>query len=379
MKEKRTENIGRCKKVVCTWFILCLFFILSGCTNEDTKKEDKLFSSKDYLDLDYSDLVTINFNKENLELDSVKRRDVTEADIDEAVAYYLNRNLRESLITEGQLEDNQVADIEYTVKQDDRIILGLKDEKARIVVTSEIIEQGIDTSGITGLTKEIKGMKIGSSKTFKSEINDFFSDKSMVGQEVDVTVKLSDIVESRPSSMEEFLKGEGKKYKAESNFRKHLDRKLNAMADFAYKTDRNHKVIDSLISSSSVNEDKIPDKVISYEKDRYDAAFLKIHGADSLEEAKHKSGISSSEYEERREADVKKSVSNKLIIYAMAKKEGIRVSDEDIKAYKADFIKGVALDDEVFKQSFNMSRRDYLKIYDAAYLTIMDKLAESIS
>ena len=89
-------------------------------------------------------------------------------------------------------------------------------------------------------------------------------------------------------------------------------------------------------------------------------------------------GMDKKEFRKQVKKYAKTVVKQKLVMYSIAKKEGLKVSKNEYKDYLADLLKNAGFTEEAFQQQYGESIEDYAEENDFKTNLLMDKVLDKV-
>lgn len=156
---------------------------------------------------------------------------------------------------------------------------------------------------------------------------------------------------------------------------KKMKYKTNSKID---KNLRRQAVINQVVETSEMK--KYPAKQVKAEESRSKQHYKNLakRYKKSYDEVIAMTGVSKKQFNQVTHQYAKSTVKEKLVVYAIAKKEGIKVSNADLKQYKQDTLKRMKFNEKSFKKAYKMSYDDYAKQNDFKSLCLEEKVADML-
>ena len=306
------------KKVsICLSMMLFVALLLSGC---GMKEEDMKYLK----DFDPSKYVTLGeYKGMNI---TIPKTEVTDEDVDSYIDYLLSANESYVDITDRDVAQNgDVANIDYEGKKDGVAFDGGTAQGYDLNLGSGVF--------IDGFEDGVVGMKVGETKDLTLTFPDNYANEDLAGAEVVFTVTLNSIKEAViPELTDEYVKS--------------LDNGLSTVEE--YKADIRKTIEDSNASTRENNiEQAITDKLLAeatingapsgFVLRLTDTVLNEINetaanaGVEPGMVAAYYYGVNQDNYTEELKNFVNDNLlPNYLVFGAVAEKEGIKVTDEDI-------------------------------------------------
>jgi len=307
------------KFIAMTSIAACAVLALAGCG----KKEEDMKYLKDF---DATKYVTLGEYK-GINVD-VTTTEVTDADVQEYVDYVLSYYEELAEVTDRTtIQDGDVVNIDYTGYVDGETFDGGSAEGYDLTIGSSTFITGFE-SGLIGVEK---GDTVDLNLTFPEEYTE-----DLAGKDVVFTVKVNKIQENvLPEFNDEFVKNLGDEaYSTTEEFKDYLRTDLETNAENEKLNTINSQIENSILASCKV------DKVPSGFTDRvFDTMVRNIsesaeeYGIDAGTLASYYYGVDAENYEAELKTYVEENIIPEyMIMGAIARKEGISISDADVDA-----------------------------------------------
>ena len=334
MKKKWLKAMGAA-------FVLTL--ALAGCGNdaepqestaaaeesaaETETEEEKVYPQEAYLDnLNVADYVELG-DYIGVEV-AVAPAEVTDDQVEVYIASALDANKEKNEITDRAAENGDLVDITF---------VGTKDGEAFEGGTGENYEMTLGSGGyIEGFEEGIVGMKTGETKelnlTFPIPYN---NNPSLAGADVVFTITMNHIYEEvTPEFDDDFVAGlELEGVTTAEEYRQYAYDNLMSVAEAQRETEVETAVLQAVSANATFKA--VPEAMVERYYDRlvsnltYQAS---MYGMDLETFLLYGTGLSQEEYEAEMQASAEEAVKQILVLEAIAEKEGMTVTQEDIEA-----------------------------------------------
>lgn len=305
------------KKYVCLMAVgLCSLLTLAGCgKSEDDMKYLKDFNPTKYVDLGEYKGVKVD----------VKKAEVTDEEFESSVNYLLSYYEENREVTDrDDVRDGDVVILDYAGRIDGELFDGGSAEGSELEIGSGTFISGFEDGMI--------GMKVGETKDLNLRFPDNYTEE-LAGKDVVFTVTVQSINEKvLPELTDEFVKNLGEGFNTVEEFKTKFREDMLKEAEFAVEEEVNSKIEQTVTASSTIK--KVP---AGFEKRIFNTLVEGIqsaaesYGMDAGVVASYYYGVSSDNYlPELRDYAREQLVSHYLVIGAIATKEGISVSDEEL-------------------------------------------------
>lgn len=297
----------------------------------ETESEEaaKVYSEEAYLDnLDVDDLVELGeYAGVEITLDAPY---VSDEQVENYIQNVLSNNMIKNEVTDRAVAEGDVADINYVGKKDGVAFDGGTADNYELEIGSHTFIDGFEDGVI--------GMKIGETKDLNLTFPENYYNAELAGAEVVFTVTLNKIYEQEmPEFDDEFVAGLGVEDVATAEeYRQYVYDNYMQQAQSEYDSRLQNAVLEAVHANASFKAD--PQEMIERYYDRllvnnqnYLYYMASMYGAD-LETLL---GQTWEEYVAENETDMKEAakiaVQQVVMMQAIAEREGLTVSDEDVE------------------------------------------------
>lgn len=323
---------------------MTLSMTATGCANGDKNATETVEDSKvkgEKVELDNGVIILGNYKGIEAELQVCSP---TEADIDN----WINQEI-ESYATEEEIdtvEDGCNVTIDLEVMADGSKLDDYSGEDITIIIGNAEYDEKLDEA----LIDKKKGNKF--SVTVKYD--DTCEDDNLAGKEVIYSGKVKDITTTvLPDVTEDFIK-EQLGFDSEEEMRKSMKEDMiatyNEDYEATYQSDLIQKVMDASEVKSyddeylaSTREDVINNYI----------SYYSMFGIDSEDSLKETLGMTDADIDE----EAKNLLTSNLVLQAIAKLEGIEISDDDYKDIVAQYAKDYVMTSDEFEETYG---KEYL-------------------
>lgn len=289
----------------------------------------KVYSDEAYLDnLNVDDLVELGeYAGVEITLDAPT---VSEEQVENYIQRVLSNNKIRNEVTDRAVAEGDVADINYVGKKDGVAFDGGTADNYEL-------EIGSDTF-IDGFEDGVVGMKIGETKDLNLTFPENYGNTDLAGAEVVFTVTLNKIYEQElPEFNDEFVAGlEMEDVKTAEEYRQYVYDNYMKQAQSEYESELENAVVEAVHANANFKAD--PEAMIERYYDRllvnnqnYLYYMASMYGAD----IETLLGQTWDEYVAENETEMKEAakvaVQQVVVMQAIAEREGLTVSDEDVE------------------------------------------------
>lgn len=276
-------------------------------------------------DFDASKYVELGDYK-NVEI-SVEKPTVTDEEVERTVQYLLQSRPVSTPVTGRAAELGDVANIDYEGKLD-----GVAFEGG----TAAGYDLSLGNGGfIEGFEDGVVGMEIGETKDLELSFPDpYKNNPDLAGKAVVFTVTLNSLSIQEPAELnDEFVAGLGlEECSNVEEFRKFLEDDLMERKTLQYEDDKANAIVGELEKSTDYKE--APDGMVDRMKDTLLANitdYARAYGTDVGTYVSNIYGGTAEEYEETIRSQASLMAQRYIMLAAIAQKEGIAVSDEELE------------------------------------------------
>lgn len=258
---------------------------------------------------------------------SVPAPAVAEEEIDRYITNVRNNNKNRTEVTDRAVKEGDVADISYVGKKDDVAFEG---------GTADNYELGIGThTFIDGFEDGVIGMKAGETKDLELTFPENYGNAELAGAEVVFTVTVNKIYEETvPELNDEFVAGRSLENVATvADYRKYVHDLLMEQAQAAHDMEVESAVLNAVHANATIKP--LPESM----KERYFDRLLNnltymasMYGLDLDTYMMMAHGLNAEQYKEEMNVSAQTAAEQVMILQAIAEKEGMTVSDEDVDA-----------------------------------------------
>lgn len=277
--------------------------------------------------------------------------EVTDADVEHELHHIQEKNARIVTKEAGEVENGDIAVIDFEGFLDGVAFDGGKAEKYDLEIGSH--------SFIPGFEEQIVGMKAGEEKDITTTFPENYGNADLAGKTTIFKIKLHEIKKKElPAIDDEFAK-DVSEFNTLDEYKADLKTKLEATKAAQAKAERETKAMDKLIEAVEVD---IPEPMIDHQIE---------HMIHDFEQNLSYQGLTLDKYMEilnMKEEDLKaqfrdnaiKDIKLRLALEYIEKNEKIEVSEEDINAKLEELSAMYGKDAESFKQNPNVI--EYMKV-----------------
>lgn len=346
-------------------FVLCLgLAAMTGCGggNEELKSP--------YADITLSEYITLP-DYSTFTVEEAVKRDFTDAEVEAEIQKILKSYATEETVKEGTVAEGDTIVIDFAGTLED----GTTDDG---MMAADYTLGPIGKAGfIDGFEAGLVGVAVGETVSLDLEFPDPYSvnpDYSGMGVTFEVTVK-SKKVEVIPELTEEFVK-ENSEVKTVDEYRALVKDKMIQSDEESQLYDLKTELYGRIVEEAELLQypDGAVDKQMEALKADYES-MASTYGYENWDEFRDAYfQMEQSEFDEQLKLYAESLVKSEMVIYAVAEKEGITLTEEE---YEAELQKMLELagfkDDAEFQTYFGMTIREYADQYSMDRDMIMTK------
>ncbi|MBQ1490283.1 MAG: trigger factor [Eubacterium sp.] len=319
--------------------------------------------------LDYDKYVTVGEYK-GLEYDKVKVS-VSNAEVKTEIDNRVKAASTTETVKKGTVKDGDTISVNYVGKIDGKEFDGGSAENSSITIGT--------TSMIDGFTDGLIGAKVGDTVTLNLKFPDDYQAKDVAGKDVvfEVTINSKQITKT-PKYDEDFIKN-NTDYDSKDAFEKAVKKELLKNKKDEAESQVKNTLWNTVIEKSKVT--KYPEKQLEYERQQLISRYKETassYGVEWEEFLSSYMGMDKKEFRKQVKKYAKTVVKQKLVMYSIAKKEGLKVSKNEYKDYLADLLKNAGFTEEAFQQQYGESIEDYAEENDFKTNLLMDKVLDKV-
>lgn len=353
------------KKLVAILMALSMIFCFSACGNA---------GGHEYSDYDLTKYVTIgDFSGITVSEPDVQ---ITDDMIDDRIELLCEQNYTEEKVTEGTVDNGDVIDIAFHGTLDD----GTTDDGMNTDSYQMVLGSG---TMIPGFEEAIYGATIGEQVTAEIAFPDpYQNDPELSGRGVTFVITVNSKTVKVPAAYDEALmeKISGGTAKDDASFRKYLKGVLydeeyeNQMTEI--KTDLYNSIYEVTEISGTISEEVEKEHDALVEKYQQYAQQYGMEFADFIQQYM---GQTEEQFEEEASSYAEQMVTEKMMIYALADKTGIKVTDKDYQDELDRVLEYYQCSDsDEFKSKYGVTLEEYAETYGVKLNLTLDMALQTI-
>ena len=218
---------------------------------------------------------------------------------------------------------------------------------------------------IDGFEEGLIGKKVGDTVTLDLKFPKDYSNKDVAGKDVTFTVKInSKQVTNTPKYDEKFIK-ENSKYNNKKDYEASIKKELEDNKKQTAEDTAKQSLWSEAVENAEVK--KYPKGAVTQEKDAIIEQYKLMAQNYNMEwEDFLKTYMQSSEKEFEKQAKTygKSVAKQKLVLYAIADKEKIKISNKEYKKRLKEMLKNAGMTEKQFKEQYNMTLEEYAEKND---------------
>lgn len=354
---------------------------LAKTNNEFLKEKDELFevpslelvefdSEKAIIELKYDALPSIQneLDYKKINLYETKPEEVSDEEVQKEIDLYQDRNSQLVESKDTELKKGQTAVFDFVGLLNGEEFPGGKAENYELEIGSNQF--------IPGFEDQMIGLTVGNEKDINVTFPESYHEKSLAGKDVVFKIKLHSIKEKSSAKLDDEAIKELKIPNVE-NLKQLKEFIKNSLLE-SIKTSNKELVLKSVMEYSDKNSElsEISQRIIDAETDEY---------MKSLEEYWQRQGVTLDyllkalnknlkEFKEMHHKEVLNKIKTDALIRHIAKKESIKVSDEDYNEEIKKLAKQYNISEEIVKERLEANRSKIMK--ELLLEKVIDRLFE---
>lgn len=354
---------------------------LAKTNNEFLKEKDELFevpslelvefdSEKAIIELKYDTLPSIQneLDYKKINLYETKPEEVSDEEVKKEIDLYQDRNSQLVESKDTELKKGQTAVFDFVGLLNGEEFPGGKAENYELEIGSNQF--------IPGFEDQMIGLTVGNEKDINVTFPESYHEKSLAGKDVVFKIKLHSIKEKSSAKLDDEAIKELKIPNVE-NLKQLKEFIKNSLLE-SIKTSNKELVLKSVMEYSDKNSElsEISQRIIDAETDEY---------MKSLEEYWQRQGVTLDyllkalnknlkEFKEMHHKEVLNKIKTDALIRHIAKKESIKVSDEDYNEEIKKLAKQYNISEEIVKERLEANRSKIMK--ELLLEKVIDRLFE---
>lgn len=349
------------KKLLCAGLtaVLCLssMLVLSGCGGDE----------QPYSDVDLPEYVKVGEYK-GLEYDKISVS-VSAKEVQDEIDSRCQAKATTEKAESGTVKDGDTINVSFEGKIDGKTFEGGSSDDYAITVGQ--------TPMIDGFVEGLVGKEVGETVTMDLKFPDDYQEKDVAGKDVtfEVKIKTKD-VQVVPDYDLDFVKANSdydnlKDY--EASVKKDLLAKKQEQAEMQVKQALWEEIVEKseIIKYPEEKDQKIEEELAALKKDAED------------NDMEWKDYLESQDYTEE---SIKETITDyietnmfqEMIIYAIAEKEDLEVTDEEYQEYMDQVLQASGMDEETFESAYGMTVEEYMESRNIRSSMLLNKVMDKV-
>lgn len=303
---------------------------------------------------------------------------------DEEVQQYINSELTKHA-TKNKIEDKTVAvadgdsvNIKFVGRIDGKEFDGGSSDNFDMVIGQ--------TPMIDGFSEGIVGHKVGD--TFKENLvfPEDYSAKNLAGKPVEFEITVNYIEKSETPELNDEWVAKNTDYKTVDAYKAGVREKLDIQLQKNISGRTKEGLLNQVMQSTKFK--KVPDKLVDIEYKRnmdiLDKIILSKQKISFKDYAKSTFAADKSvkdpekELKKKIREEAEEVTKRKMVIYSIAKKENIEVTDDDAEKIFDSTLQNLNMDSKKFEKEYKMEKSEAIDLFDYQYAALYDKVLDKI-
>lgn len=322
---------------------------------------------------DYDDLSKyIKLGKyKGIEYDKVQPA-VSDTEVQEAINTALSQATKKKEVKEGIATKDSVVNIDYTGKIDGKEFDGGKAQGYELNLA--------ESNFIAGFAEQVVGHKVG--ETFDINVtfpSDYSNNKELAGKGAVFTIKINSLItNSTPEYNDDFVKN-NTKFKNTKDYEKNLKKQLLADKKKQASGAERQQIFQQILAKSEVK--KYPEKELKEAQNTMIKTYkdlAKKNDASYEKYLKSNLGMDKKTFENQTKVASKNTVKQELVLYALADKYDVDISNKDYNDYLDKLLKNAGYTRSEYQKASGMKIEEYAEqnnlFSTMLYEKVMDKV-----
>jgi trigger factor len=247
--------------------------------------------------------------------------EVTEEDVDEELKRRQDRHAKLVPVEEGEVQDQDIVNIDFEGFIGDKAFEGGKGEGHDLTIGSNTF--------IPGFEEQLKGAHKDQVVEVNVRFPDEYHSKELAGQEAFFKVKINSIKRKELVPLDDEFAKDISEFDTLAELREDIKAKMHSAAEARVNNEHRAEIIKKAVDNASV---EIPEGMINSRIDSMIADLSNNLSYQGITLEQYYGYINSNEEQLRENYRVQavENIKTELVLEAIAKKEGITVSDEDV-------------------------------------------------
>ena len=360
-KAKKTIST---KTVVLITLAICaavLIGVVLYMNQPEKNTYEKISNYDDYVTL--GDYKGLKYVKEDIT--------VTDEEVKQEIDSRLQAKSTTEDVKKGKVKDGDNVNIDYVGKIDGKEFDGGSAEGYTLTIGSG--------SFIDGFEEGLIGKKIGDTVTLDLKFPDDYTNEDVAGKDVTFEVKInSKQVTKTPEYDEDFIK-ENSDYDNKTDYEASVKEDLEKEKKETAENTAKQSLWSEAVEHSEVK--KYPEGVVAEEKEaiieqyKLMAENYNVEWADFLEQFMN---TTEEDFDKQAEEYGESVAKQKLVMYAIAKKENLNLSGKEYKDRLKELLENAGMTEKEFKEQYNQTIEEYAEENDFKSQFILEKVYDFI-
>lgn len=348
-------SIGAAVIVVAALLLVFVFDVFGIFTAKYNVDYDKYIKVGTYKGLSYDKITATVTNKE----------------VQSEIKTRVKAKATTKSVKTGTVKDGDTISISYVGKINGKTFSGGSADNTNITIGS--------SSMIDGFEDGLIGKAVGSKVTLNLKFPSSYSNSKVAGKKVVFTVTInSKQVTVTPEYNLAFVK-KYTKYKTIAAYEASVKSDLLKTKKENAETNVKNNLWNTVVASSTVK--KYPKKQYNYEIEQVTQKYKKQAKSYDMtwkKFLKSYMNMSESDFNKQAKAYAKTVVKQKLVMYYIADKEGLKVTNKEYKKYLSDLLSNAGFTEATFKKQYNESIQDYAEENDFRTNLLLNKILDKV-
>lgn len=322
---------------------------------------------------DYSDLsVYLKLGKYKGLTYSKVTPQVTDDDVKDYIDSVIEQKSSTKEVKSGTVKKDSIVKIDYTGKINGKKFDGGSAEDYQLNIA--------DSNFIDGFAEQIVGHKVG--EKFDIDVTfpkNYSNNEELAGKKATFTVKVNSIVKTEtPEYNDDFVK-ENTKYSTTEEYEKSIRKKLMKQEKQQAVSTEKQELFTKILTASKVKKypEKETDDAYNNMIDTY-KQLAKKNNTTYAKYIKSSTGMTRKQFEKQAKLAAKNTVKQELVLYSLADKFDIDISNKEYRDYLNNMLEEAGYDEDSFKSATGTTIEEYAEdnnLYDTMlYERVMNKV-----
>ncbi|WP_303857877.1 trigger factor [Aminicella lysinilytica] len=296
---------------------------------------------------------------------------VTDKEIQSEIKTRVKAKASTKSVKSGTVADGDTISVDYVGKINGKTFSGGSAEDSNITIGT--------TSMIDGFTDGLIGKSVGSKVTLHLKFPSDYSNTKVAGKKVVFTVTInSKQVKTTPTYNLAFVK-KYSKYDTIKDYEASVKKSLLKTKKESAETTIKNTLWNQIVADTTVK--KYPEKQYKYEQEQVTQKYKKMAKNYNLswkKFLKNYMGTTESGFKTQAKAYAKTVVKQKLVMYDIAKKENLKVTNKEYKKYLSNLLSNAGFTESSFKKQYNETIEEYGEENDFKTNLLLQKVMDKV-